>query len=349
MNDLKCKYVEALCTLSDIALRKERKRIDHQLSAELKTASQLSDLKKQEAELNDKLQKLLAGDIIPLLQKKEKDLQSTLEDLQKQSKALAPKIARAEVVVRNVREIGEVDQRCFVNRVIVAQRQYSEYIRNIEMAEAAKRVKLEAELKLAEQNLEEQKAKSLCQICMENTRDTIILPCAHFLYCNKCLLNHKKRSNKCPACRGSTSAVLHCHLSFAPQTQSQVGEGLGFSRASRDSFTSNDIQPRNFLLSLCCIPSVESFVGNHVWKEESQRSLGGDHIRTQCKGWRTRFWSSHIFASFNDTFCHVTDLSGKETIARITGGIKVKAARDESSPYAAMLAAQDVAVRCKEL
>jgi len=31
------------------------------------------------------------------------------------------------------------------------------------------------------------------------------------------------------------------------------------------------------------------------------------------------------------------------------GGMKVKADRDESSPYAAMLAAQDVAQRCKEL
>merc|ERR1712128_161467 len=41
--------------------------------------------------------------------------------------------------------------------------------------------------------------------------------------------------------------------------------------------------------------------------------------------------------------------SGKETMVRITGGMKVKADRDESSPYAAMLAAQDVAVRAKEL
>lgn len=46
---------------------------------------------------------------------------------------------------------------------------------------------------------------------------------------------------------------------------------------------------------------------------------------------------------------HVTDLSGKETISRITGGMKVKADRDESSPYAAMLAAQDVAARCREV
>lgn len=43
------------------------------------------------------------------------------------------------------------------------------------------------------------------------------------------------------------------------------------------------------------------------------------------------------------------DNSGRETICRVTGGMKVKADRDESSPYAAMLAAQDVAARCKEL
>ncbi|KAG8479837.1 hypothetical protein CXB51_029521 [Gossypium anomalum] len=61
------------------------------------------------------------------------------------------------------------------------------------------------------------------------------------------------------------------------------------------------------------------------------------------------FGVAHIFASFNDTFIHVTDLSGRETMVRITGGMKVKADRDESSPYAAMLAAQDVTQRCKEL
>jgi small subunit ribosomal protein S14e len=54
------------------------------------------------------------------------------------------------------------------------------------------------------------------------------------------------------------------------------------------------------------------------------------------------FGVARIFASFNDTFVHITDLSGRETISRVTGGMKVKADRDESSPYAAMLAAQDV-------
>ena len=58
---------------------------------------------------------------------------------------------------------------------------------------------------------------------------------------------------------------------------------------------------------------------------------------------------AHIYASKNDTFVHVTDLSGAETLARCTGGIAVRAQRDENTPYAAMLAAQTVATRLKEL
>ena len=61
------------------------------------------------------------------------------------------------------------------------------------------------------------------------------------------------------------------------------------------------------------------------------------------------FGVCHICATFNDTFIHVTDLSGRETYARVTGGMKVKADREESSPYAAMLAAQDVYTRLKQL
>ncbi|KAI5995955.1 ribosomal protein S11-domain-containing protein [Pisolithus albus] len=79
-------------------------------------------------------------------------------------------------------------------------------------------------------------------------------------------------------------------------------------------------------------------------KEENTVSLG-----PQVAEGELVFGVAHIYASFNDTFVHVTDLSGKETISRVTGGMKVKADRDESSPYAAMLAAQDVAARCREV
>ncbi len=51
----------------------------------------------------------------------------------------------------------------------------------------------------------------------------------------------------------------------------------------------------------------------------------------------------HIYSSYNNTIIHVTDISGAETIARASGGMFVKAARLESSPYAAMRAAAQVA------
>jgi small subunit ribosomal protein S14e len=56
----------------------------------------------------------------------------------------------------------------------------------------------------------------------------------------------------------------------------------------------------------------------------------------------------HIKATKNDTIIHVTDMTGAETFAKVTGGMKVKAQRDEGSPYAAMLAAQDVAARVQK-
>ncbi|KAL3319886.1 ribosomal protein S14, S11 [Cichlidogyrus casuarinus] len=73
------------------------------------------------------------------------------------------------------------------------------------------------------------------------------------------------------------------------------------------------------------------------------------HLGPQTAPGEYVFGICHIYASFNDTFVHVTDSTGSETISRVTGGMKVRADRDESSPYAAMLAAQDVAEKCKAL
>ncbi|CAI0462341.1 unnamed protein product, partial [Linum tenue] len=61
------------------------------------------------------------------------------------------------------------------------------------------------------------------------------------------------------------------------------------------------------------------------------------------------FGTAHIFASFNDTFIYDAIHLIIWLFCLSSGGMKVKADRDESSPYAAMLAAQDVAQRCKEL
>ena len=83
--------------------------------------------------------------------------------------------------------------------------------------------------------------------------------------------------------------------------------------------------------------------------QEEQEVKAGQSLGPELPTGEELFGVCHICATFNDTFIHVTDLSGRETYARVTGGMKVKADREESSPYAAMMAAQDVYARLKQL
>merc|ERR1719440_174989 len=80
-------------------------------------------------------------------------------------------------------------------------------------------------------------------------------------------------------------------------------------------------------------------------RDEKQTYFGPPQIGANNPEVMT-FGVVHLLATTNNTFIHVTDLSGRETYTRISGGMKVKADREESSPYAAMLAAVDV---CKAL
>ena len=51
---------------------------------------------------------------------------------------------------------------------------------------------------------------------------------------------------------------------------------------------------------------------------------------------------AHIFSSYNNTVIHITDLTGGETVGISSGGMHVNADRYESSPFAAMKAANAV-------
>ena len=50
----------------------------------------------------------------------------------------------------------------------------------------------------------------------------------------------------------------------------------------------------------------------------------------------------HIYSSGNNTILHVTDITGAETISRVSGGMITKADRLKSAPFQGMLAAQRV-------
>ena len=48
----------------------------------------------------------------------------------------------------------------------------------------------------------------------------------------------------------------------------------------------------------------------------------------------------HIYASYNNTIIHITDITGSETLGKSSGGMVVKSDRLESSPTAATNAAK---------
>lgn len=54
----------------------------------------------------------------------------------------------------------------------------------------------------------------------------------------------------------------------------------------------------------------------------------------------------HIYSSYNNTHLHVTDVTGSETIAKISGGMVTKSDRLKSSPNVAMTAAKQLSEAC---
>ncbi len=52
---------------------------------------------------------------------------------------------------------------------------------------------------------------------------------------------------------------------------------------------------------------------------------------------------ANIYASYNNVMITLTDITGAETLGKVTGGMIVKQAKDQSSPYAAQRAAERIA------
>jgi small subunit ribosomal protein S11 len=56
----------------------------------------------------------------------------------------------------------------------------------------------------------------------------------------------------------------------------------------------------------------------------------------------------HIYSSYNNTHLHVTDVTGCETLLKVTGGMVTKSDRLKATPNVAMAAAKEVAEGCKK-
>ena len=82
---------------------------------------------------------------------------------------------------------------------------------------------------------------------------------------------------------------------------------------------------------------VASEASSEVASETKNESV------TEAKKETKEKWGiAHIYSSYNNTIIHITDLTGAETVSISSGGHHVNADRYESSPFAAMKAANAV-------
>jgi len=56
-----------------------------------------------------------------------------------------------------------------------------------------------------------------------------------------------------------------------------------------------------------------------------------------------KWGTAHILSSSNNTIIHITDITGAETVARISAGMMTDKDREGGSPYPALLAARKAA------
>ena len=81
---------------------------------------------------------------------------------------------------------------------------------------------------------------------------------------------------------------------------------------------------------------------------EEAAAESSQEASTQTKKAGEEKWGiAHIYSSYNNTIIHITDLTGAETASISSGGVHVTADRYESSPFAAMKAANAVVEAAK--
>ena len=83
--------------------------------------------------------------------------------------------------------------------------------------------------------------------------------------------------------------------------------------------------------------------------EENQVQVNETPAKTSKKEEKkTEVWGIlYIYSSYNNTHLHVTDITGTETICKVTGGMVTKSDRLKATPNVAMAAAKMIAEQCQ--
>jgi small subunit ribosomal protein S11 len=92
------------------------------------------------------------------------------------------------------------------------------------------------------------------------------------------------------------------------------------------------------------VEKVDSEVVEQIEEKAKLETITKESQKTKVE---EKWGIAHIYSSYNNTIIHITDLTGGETVSISSGGCHVNADRYESSPFAAMKAANVVVESAK--
>ncbi|KAI5076769.1 hypothetical protein GOP47_0008834 [Adiantum capillus-veneris] len=122
------------------------------------------------------------------------------------------------------------------------------------LAEAAQR-QHESDKALLEASLRDE--LQTCQICHENPRNAVILPCFHGQYCGDCLHEYQKNNQACPTCRGvirvfAEASAEVCMFTLHDETQ----DGHSYHLASETAVIISNICAHGRCIGIFCTNAI---------------------------------------------------------------------------------------------
>lgn len=122
------------------------------------------------------------------------------------------KTQEAEMAREYQANLCEIRQILSVQREQDCQKLREEFDKKLKDAETSSSKSAET-IRELEKELEQAREAQLCQMCFERSRDCIIMPCTHLLYCRTCVTTHKQKGDlRCPTCRGPISGEILCNV-----------------------------------------------------------------------------------------------------------------------------------------
>jgi len=126
--------------------------------------------------------------------------------LQREFTSANQRIAEMEAELQNLRKANEESH--------LARAEYETNVEVLTMENDARIRQLHDEwqgsLAKCDELLSNEKANSACIVCFETPRNTLIMPCLHFQFCQTCV--RMLPSPRCPTCRGNIAGTLTCNL-----------------------------------------------------------------------------------------------------------------------------------------